>query len=966
LALLDGIVKILEERKQHLALVDLLAEVVQAIKSLVEQTSQEERETIGIKPEYRAYAEKAVLYYKELKQSDESLDLLTWLFKNMMNDFSYADALTYIDQSLEICESINALDRYVSLSLEAADALINIASKDTRATAVDYITKAIQHMKRSVQIVKSSKRYHQKLIGAQDIPNAKQLVDSILEFLGEKNDVVSFKIAAKLSLDFSTSLFEAEIHDMGLDYLKLSGDYYGRAMATDEFIPIGLEHAQKFLEQENIQPAVELVNIVIQNYEFSKEYKKAITLLGDFANQLFPNHLEPAIEFMRKIVNLTIAGHGHSEAIKIVIEYRDKWTESTHAAVECTRAGLNVIIDQGSEYGEAVKLVQFLIDKILMDAGEYTTILDWVLIGQKFSKYAEEFDKSIEFGLNYRDILLDRAVDISAQLTTALLNLVYVEGQAERSADIGNIFAKQLIEKGQFELSIQYAEQSANIYYQIPDIQKAVNSLVNLIVELQKDPEGIVQSERLMDWILTIVARSYSNKEAADWGNWFMSELNRLEEILLANKYAAATIEYFLAGAQPDAALNIALSQTDEILKFGLFDKALDFLTSALTILSSTDLEKVKNTALAYTEKFLIAKDWPNTSQLADITLEKLGDELELITGFSSQFTDQLIEKGLDLRLVRKYTDKVRNIHESKGDAISFLAAANICLDFAIKAQNQGDLDLAKEYFNEASSYHSRAGDNQGAAETLESLVDVLYQSGDYSGSIRYLNRAIRLYEMAGTDSSRLISLYRSLFEKQMAARDYEKAEQTNDKVIQLCKRDNNLHEARGYLLEAVDRFRQSGQLRKAVNKFETLYEISEELDLFDRGLLDEFKLLIDDLKRSNDVESLDLFKTIISQMTERLAKIEAEIEEDALLEQEIGIPPSSPSTPTIPIPDIPETPELQENSATRKPKHAGFQETPLVELVKELEESNDSEKDEKEIINSEALDDDEKNSENS
>ena len=455
MALLDESVKILEKRKQYVALVDLLAEVVRAIKVLVEQSSKEDRETIGIKPEFRAYAEKAVLYYQKINQHDESLSLLTWLFKNMMNEFSYGDALQYVTQILEICETTNDLDTFITISLDAANALLNIDNNETRVTAIDYIVSAVQRMKRSVRIIKSIDRYQRKLIEFKDIPNAKRLIDTILEFISAKADVASFKIAAKVSLGFSTSLFEVEIHDRGLEYLKLSGDYYGRAMSTDEFIPIGLEHAQKFLEQKNIQPAVELVNIVVQNYEFSNDYKKATKLLTDFVNQFYPDHLDEAIEFVRKIVQITAVGFGASEAIKVALEYRDKWMEHIHAAVECTRIALNVIIDHNAGYDLAVKILTHLIDNILIVAGEYEVAFEWIFVIQKFSKHVDNVEKSIQLVENYGYLFLDNDSATADRLISALLNVAYEQGLIERTADIANKFGIQLRERGFFELAIK-------------------------------------------------------------------------------------------------------------------------------------------------------------------------------------------------------------------------------------------------------------------------------------------------------------------------------------------------------------------------------------------------------------------------------------------------------------------------------------------------------------------------------
>ena len=965
LTLLDECVKILEEKKQYIALVDLLGEVVQTIKGLVKQSSKEDLDTVGVKPEYRTYAEKAVLYYQQMNQHDASLEVLSWLFKNMMNEFSYGDALKYVDQSLEICERINNPDQYVTISLNAADALFNIESKETWGKAIDYVVQAAQHMKRSIRIIKSLKRYHSKFIEAQDLPGAKRLVDNVLEFLSEKSNVGSFKTAATISLDFSTSLFEAEANEMGLDYLKLSGDYYGRAMATDEFIPIGLERAQQFINQKNIRPAVELVNLVIQNYEFSKDYKKAITLLADFANQLFPDYLEAAIEFVQKLVQLTDAGFGASEAIKVALKYRDKWKDQVHAAVECTRAGLNVIINRGSGYDEAVQIVRSLIDKILINSGEYEETLNWIMISQKFAKHAEDFDSSIEIALKYRDRLLENSPETAAQLTTAFLQLIFQEGHVERAGDLSNTFATKLIELKQFDLAAHYAEQAANLYYQQPGVQTAVERLVNLITALQKHPDGIQPSEKLMGWVLTVVERSYSKKESADWSNWFLSEMIRLEEIVLANKYASLTIQYYNASDQSDAALNVALRQTEEVLKYGLFDKAVEFLTSAITILSSRDPVRVKDIALKYIETFLIAKDWPAASKLADITLEKLGNELELLGEFCTNFTAQLLAKGLELKLARKYTDKVRTAYDAKGDSLSLLAAAALCLDFAVKARKEGDLDLAKEYSNEASNYQSKAGDNMSAAETLEILADVLEEAGDFQGSIRYLNRAIMLYEMGGISHNHLLKIYHSLFEKQMKLKDFNKAEPTCDKIVQMIQQEDSPQEAREFLLVAVNRFRQSGQLHRAVKKFESLYALSEELDMFDRRLLGELKILGEDLKHSKDTESFEWFKTILSKITEKIAEVEAEAKAKAEAEAKIekitppreemyapSPPPMTeiteestteelevidePSVPQIPVPPEPKvTPpvdkEAQEPEKTAKPEE--------VELLEEVED---------------------------
>ncbi len=51
-----------------------------------------------------------------------------------------------------------------------------------------------------------------------------------------------------------------------------------------------------------------------------------------------------------------------------------------------------------------------------------------------------------------------------------------------------------------------------------------------MIIELQKSPQAVLPSEKLMDWVLTVVGRSYTNKEAADWSNWFLTEMVRLED----------------------------------------------------------------------------------------------------------------------------------------------------------------------------------------------------------------------------------------------------------------------------------------------------------------------------------------------------------------------------------------------------------------------------------------------------
>ncbi|MFQ6123481.1 MAG: tetratricopeptide repeat protein [Candidatus Heimdallarchaeota archaeon] len=928
LLLLDECVKILEEKKQYIALVDLLGEVVQTIKGLVEQSSKEDRDTVGVKREYRTYAEKAVLYYQQMNQNDASLEVLLWLFKNMMNEISYEDALKYVDQSLEICEHINDLERYVTISLNAADALFDIKSKETRTKAIDYVVQAAHRMKRSIQLIKSLKRYHSKFIEVEDLPGAKRLVDNVLEFLAEKTDIGSFKTAATISLDFSTSLFEKKANEMGLDYLKLSGDYYGRAMATDEFIPIGLERAQQFINQKNIRPAVELVNLVIQNYEFSKDYKKATKLLSDFADQLFPEYLEAAIEFVHKLVQLTDTGFGDSEAIKVALKYRDRWKDQERAAVECTRAALNVIIERGSDYIEAVQIIRSLIDKILINTKAYEEVLNWVMISQKFAKHAEDFDSSIEVALKYRDRLLKESPETAAQLTTVILQLVYQEGHVERAGDLSNYFAIKLTELKQFDLATYYAQQAANLYYQKPGVQVAVERLFNLITELQKNPEGIQPSEKLMDWILTVVERSYSKKEAADWSNWFLSEMIRLEEIVLANKYATLTIQYYIASDLTETALNVALNQTDEVLKYGLFDKAVEFLTSAITILSSKDPVKVKDIALKYTETFLIAKDWSVTSKLADITIKKLKNELELVGEFCSKFTAQLLAKGFELKLARKYTDEVRTAYEVKGDSLSLLAAAALCLDFAVKARNEGDLDLAKEYSNEASNYQSKAGDNLSAAETLETLADVLEEAGDFQGSIRYLNRAIILYEMAGADHNQLLKIYHSLFNKQIGLKDFYKAEQTCDKIVQMVQKEDNPQESRKFLLIAVDRFRQSGQLRQAVKKFESLYSLSEELDMLDRRLLGELKILGEDLKRSKDSQGLEWFKKILNKIAEKIAEeeakgkakaeAEAKIKERSSSREEVhALPPSTKTEITEEVPTeklevVDEPPELQ------------------------------------------------------
>ncbi len=905
LTILDECVKILEEKKQYIALVDLLGEVVQTIKGLVEQSSKEDRDTVGVKPEYRTYAEKAVLYYQQMNQNEPSIEVLLWLFQNIMNEFSFGDALKYVDQSLEICERINNSDRYVTISLNAADALFEIESKETWAKAIDYVVQAAQHMKRSIRIIKSLKRYHSKFIEAEDLPGAKRLVDNVLEFLAGKSDIGSFKTAATISLDFSTSLFEVEANEMGLDYLKLSGDYYGRAMATDEFIPIGLERAQQFIDQKNIRPAMELVNLVIQNYEFSKDYKKATKLLADFADQLFPDYIEAIIKFVQKLVQLTDKGFGASEAIKVALKYRDKWKDQVHVAVECTRAALNVIIDRGSGFEEAVQIIQSLIDKILINTEEHEETLNWIMASQKFIKHAEDFESSIETTLKYRDRLLEKSPEAAAQLTTSILQLVFQDGHIERAGDLANNFATKLIELKQFDLAAHYAEQAANLYYQKPGVQVAVDHLVNLITALQRHPEGIQPSEKLMDWVLTVVEKSYSKKEAADWSHWFLSEMIRLEEIVLANKYASLTIQNYIASDQSEEALNVALKQTDEVLKYGLFDKAVEFLTSAITILSTKDPIRVKDIALKYTETFLIAKDWPVTSKLADITLEKLSKELEFVGEFCSKFTTQLLAKGFELKRARKYTDKVRTAYDAKGDSLSFLAAAALCLDFAVKARNEGDLDLAKEYSNEASNYQSKAGDNLSAAETLETLADVLEEAGDFQGSIRYLNRAIMLYEMAGASHNHLLKIYNSLFEKQMKLKDFNKAEQTCDKIVQMIQKEDSPQEAREFLLVAVDRFRQSRQLRRAVTKFESLYTLSEELNMFDRRLLGELKILGEDLKHSKDKESFEWFKSILSKITEKIAETEAkaktetEVTDQDLISTEEKI--SAPSTPLMP-----------------------------------------------------------------
>ncbi|MFX0198649.1 MAG: hypothetical protein ACFFCW_21210, partial [Candidatus Hodarchaeota archaeon] len=56
-----------------------------------------------------------------------------------------------------------------------------------------------------------------------------------------------------------------------------------------------------------------------------------------------------------------------------------------------------------------------------------------------------------------------------------------------------------------------------------------------------------------------------------------------------------------------------------------------------------------------------------------------------------------------------------------------------------------------------------------------------------------------------------------------------------------MIQKEDSPQEAREFLLVAVDRFRQSRQLRRAVTKFESLYTLSEELNMFDRRLLEYF-----------------------------------------------------------------------------------------------------------------------------
>ncbi|MFX1519529.1 MAG: hypothetical protein ACFFCD_06380, partial [Promethearchaeota archaeon] len=485
-----------------------LLETTEKIINLLSETNLEE-ETI-------LFSQRGIKYFQEAGNDEKVLELASKLSKKLMKEEEkkYLKALEFVNAVIKVYIDQGAVEQIIEFGFDIVDDLIKINVKsEAREYLLMFTDFAIQayenDFERTAEITINSASK------MREIGESKEVIDRLFTLIEYAEDI-----------DEALAVY----HEKALPMLCKEGDFKFATEFVDqvsEYITqLGGPNAPKRVAEFNFSFAKALLNS--ENYDIALEYLE----------RAYDSYLESGDTYT---------------AIKVYLD-----TYEIFLNTKQFEEGFKVL-SAISDYYQEKRLLRLLIPILenttdILIKNEAYNIKYITQVSQLYEEMAD-LENAISTLVKYRDILQDKDLNLSMQLTELTLNrTINLENDYRAGIDVLKPFVEFLIQQKNYETAYKYITQIREYLKISKGIGKGTVLFTQYKDQILKTGDT-AWADRLVELIVEMNLSEHRETIAAIISKEFAEQLFSLKQYSSGVKHAKAAAQYFFNSEKQDDAL---------------------------------------------------------------------------------------------------------------------------------------------------------------------------------------------------------------------------------------------------------------------------------------------------------------------------------------------------------------------------------------------------------------------------